>query len=372
MALKQGGAGADILLGTAYADLILGYEGDDVLKGLGGSDVLLGGLGADWMLGGDGNDAYYVDNAGDDVIENAGEGIDTIHSSVDYALPDHVEKLYLTGAAVQGIGNDSFNHIEGNDNNNVLKGLGGNDSLNGGGGDDVIYGGADSDEIDGGEGADVMYGGDGVDDFIVDNLGDEVHGGSGTDQVWSSVDFWLPADAEELLLMSGPAVIGFGNDSNNLIWGNNNANVLSGLGGTDTIRGGGGDDNIDGCAGLDVLFGGTGRDVLTGGTGLDFFVWNDIAETGVTPGTADVITDFNIAEGDRINLGLVDADVYTDGNQAFTFIGMAAFSGTPGEINYYHSGGNTYIQLQTGMSADVEGVICLEGIHDPEAFWFIA
>ena len=50
---------------------------------------------------------------------------------------------------------------------------------------------------------------------------------------------------------------------------------------------------------------------------------------------------------------------------------MAAFSGTPGEINYTHSGGNTYIQLQTGTVADVEGVIRLDGIVTPEASWFM-
>ena len=84
-----------------------------------------------------------------------------------------------------------------------------------------------------------------------------------------------------------------------------------------------------------------------------------------------MITDFNFAEGDRIDLCGIDADVYAAGNQAFTFIGAAAFSGTPGEINYYHSGGNTYIQLQTGTSADVEGVIRLDGIVTPEASWFV-
>ena len=59
-------------------------------------------------------------------------------------------------------------------------------------------------------------------------------------------------------------------------------------------------------------------------------------ETGLTAATADVVADFNRAEGDRIDLSAIDADVYAAGNQAFTFIGTAAFSGTPGEIRYYH------------------------------------
>ena len=62
--------------------------------------------------------------------------------------------------------------------------------------------------------------------------------------------------------------------------------------------------------------------------------------------------------------------VYAADDQSFRFIGTSAFSGTPGEINYYHLDGNTYIQLQTGMSPDVEGVIRFDGIVTPEASWF--
>ena len=68
-------------------------------------------------------------------------------------------------------------------------------------------------------------------------------------------------------------------------------------------------------------------------------------------------------EGDHIDLSRIDADVYAAGNQAFTFIGTAAFSGTPGEVRYYQAGGNTYLQMRTGMSADIEGVIRIDGIH---------
>jgi Ca2+-binding RTX toxin-like protein len=283
MALKQGGAGADVLHGTDYADLILGYAGDDILKGYGGNDVITGGEGADRMIGGGGEDTYYVDNVDDEIIEYAPGGTDTVYASVDYALSDHVEKLYLTGDAHEGTGNDGANEIYGNGNDNVLLGLGGSDILDGGAGHDTLVGG----------------------------------------------------DLNDILL------------------------------------GGDGNDTMSGGASVDVLTGGLGRDVMSGGAGLDFFVWNKANETGLTEGAADVITDFDIAEGDRINLATVDADVYAAGNQAFTFIGQAAFSGTPGEIRYYHSGGNTYIELQTGTSVDVEGVIRLDGVLDPEASWFI-
>ena len=92
-------------------------------------------------------------------------------------------------------------------------------------------------------------------------------------------------------------------------------------------------------------------------------------ETSVTAANADVVADF--AAGDRIDVSTIDADVYASGNQAFAFIGSAAFSGTPGEINYYHAAGYTFIQLQTGTSVDVEAVIRLDGILTPQASWFV-
>ena len=82
------------------------------------------------MLGGTGNDTYVVDNAGDLVIENAGEGIDQVKSSITYTLTDNVENLTLTGIAgiagqthpaIDGTGNVLDNVIVGNDAANTLK-----------------------------------------------------------------------------------------------------------------------------------------------------------------------------------------------------------------------------------------------------------
>ena len=86
---------------------------------------------------------------------------------------------------------------------------------------------------------------------------------------------------------------------------------------------------------------------------------------------------FLLATSDGLNdyqgrpLGTDFSNVYAAGNQAFTFIGNAAFSGAPGEVRYYQAGGNTYLQMQTGTSVDIEGVIRLDGIHTPEASWFV-
>jgi Ca2+-binding RTX toxin-like protein len=67
-------------------------------------------------------------------------------------------------------------------------------------------------------------------------------------------------------------------------------------GGNDTLSGGTGNDIIYGQGGNDILIGGEGDDILYGGTGADTFVWKS-GDLG-----KDTIKDFNIGEGDRIDL----------------------------------------------------------------------
>ncbi|MFG1379946.1 type I secretion C-terminal target domain-containing protein, partial [Xanthobacter autotrophicus] len=46
----------------------------------------------------------------------------------------------------------------------------------------------------------------------------------------------------------------------------------------------------------------------------------------------DTITDFSAAQGDRIDLSQIDANTTVGGNQDFTFLGTAAFTGHAGEL----------------------------------------
>ncbi|WP_178090656.1 type I secretion C-terminal target domain-containing protein, partial [Pseudomonas sp. SJZ079] len=80
---------------------------------------------------------------------------------------------------------------------------------------------------------------------------------------------------------------------------------LEGTSGNDTLNGGAGHDVLIGKAGNDTLlggdgndliFGGSGNDTLTGGSGADKFVWK-AGDTG-----NDRITDFNVGQGDRIDI----------------------------------------------------------------------
>ncbi|MFE1602316.1 beta strand repeat-containing protein [Methylobacterium sp. ID0610] len=131
---------ANTLTGTSAADLILGLSGNDRLTGAGGNDRLDGGAGSDTMLGGAGNDVYDVDNPADQVIEKAGEGTDTVYSSISYALAagQEIEAL-RANAGSTGLS------LTGNEFANTLVGGAGADTLAGGAGKDALTGGAGAD-----------------------------------------------------------------------------------------------------------------------------------------------------------------------------------------------------------------------------------
>lgn len=222
--------------------------------------------------------------------------------------------------AIGGSGNDT---IDGNDANNTLDGGAGNDVLRGYGGNDVLLGGAGDDTLDGGAGANTLNGGDGSDTVtyaaataaITANLGltaAQVTGGGGTDTFIAIENLIGGSGADKLT-------------------GNDAANTLDGGAGADTLVGGGGND---------VLIGGAGKDLLTGGTGADSFVFRSGDFSGTTATTADEIVDFSHAQGDRIDLHFIDAIPGTASvDDAFTYIGAAAFGKHAGELRYVVTAG---------------------------------
>jgi trimeric autotransporter adhesin len=240
-----GGADADTLIGTALGDFINGSAG------------------ADLMIGRAGDDIYLVDNAGDAVVENASEGIDTVLATAHFALPANVENLTLRGVAdLQGYGNDLANTVTGNAGNNL---------------------------INGGAGADSMIGRAGNDTYFVDNGGDAVIEipGEGTDTVFSTINFALPAEIETLVLQGDADLQGYGNELINTLYGNGGNNLLNGFDGADLMVG---------DAGNDTYFVEDGGDVVTenAGEGTDavfstaHFALAANVETLVLQGSADL------------------------------------------------------------------------------------
>lgn len=92
-------------------------------------------------------------------------------SSVNFALTDNIEGLFLTGSA---------NYGKGNERDNILYGTHGDDYLYGEGGHDLIIGDLGSDRLYGGSGDDSIYGGRG---------NDLIDGGSGNDTAIMNFDF---------------------------------------------------------------------------------------------------------------------------------------------------------------------------------------
>lgn len=130
-------------------DAVLG-AGNGLKNRITGNDannILDGGKNVDTLIGGLGDDRYLVRAPGDNVVEAAGEGTDTILAFRAYALDAHVENLYLQTlrnaagdgvAGVNGIGNDLSNTIVGNPFDNVITGRLGGDTLRGQAGADTF------------------------------------------------------------------------------------------------------------------------------------------------------------------------------------------------------------------------------------------
>jgi hypothetical protein len=96
-----------------------------------------------------------------------------------------------------------------------------------------------------------------------------------------------------------------------------------------------------------------------GRAGGDLFVFgpNDFS-----PGPAfDAIMDFNSAQGDEIDLSAIDA-VVGGGDDAFAFIGAAAFNGVAGELRYSAITGGVAVEADTDGDAAADFRIDVLGV----------
>jgi Ca2+-binding RTX toxin-like protein len=365
--LELTGTAAINATGSSLDDRLYGNASSNILWGGAGNDILNGQGGTDTAIGGTGNDTYYVDNAGDVVVEYANEGIDWVATTFSYTLGHNLENAsLLVAGAMDLIGNELDNALHGNGYTNVLSGGVGNDRLYAGNGDDQLLGGDGNDFLDGDWGVDIMSGGAGNDIYLVDNANDVVAEsiGQGVDEVRTSVSYVLTAGAQVEIFVTtdnaGTAAIDLvGNEFNNTIVGNDGVNTIVGSPGND----GGGYDGLD---------------VLTGRGGGDTFVWSSTAETTLAGQEADVVTDFNRSQGDLLAFNLIDANVTNGGqvNDAFTFVGVVNVSvgesfTAPGQIGFFTTATDTYILLNTDTDGFQEATIRLVGAHNVDASWFV-
>jgi Ca2+-binding RTX toxin-like protein len=374
--LNASGIGSSVnVTGSAGDNSIIGSNGNDSINGGAGNDILNGGVGADIMSGGLGNDTYVVDNVGDIVTENSGEGTaDLVQSAVSFTLGANIENLTLTGAgAINATGNELNNILTGNGAANVLDGKGGADQMAGGGGNDT---------------------------YVVDSLGDTVTEllagvAGGTDLVKSAVDFTLGDNVEKLTLTGSAGITGTGNAGNNVLIGNAGNNVLDGKAGSDKMAGGLGDDTyvvdmatdvvtealnagtdrvfaslnyrlganvenleLTGSANLNgtgnalanIITGNSGNNTLSGLAGNDQLDGGDGNDTYVIGLGTDVLTE-NLNEGtDTVQSSITHT--LGDNFENLTLTGVGAINGTGNELANVLTGNAAANVLNGGAGDD--------------------
>lgn len=415
------------------ADAIAGSAVSELLRGLGGNDLFhMQQGGFDKVDAGGGNDGLYFGDAFDNDMVDGGDDIDTlvlqgsyrfdgpiIHGNplgADLANVVNVEVVaLLSGGDTRfgdGAGNSYDYLVRASDRNIaaggtltlIASGLGPDEDL-------TFYGTAESDghfRIFAGRGTDVLVGGAGNDGFFFGadgNLGagDRIMGGTGVDTLAlrglhaGSRAIVLADDAidgiEVIAFLSGHsnehggfiAPDGFDYDvslaDGNVAAGQRLDVIATGLRADESVRfdarsesdgsarilSGAGDDALFGGAGADILHGGLGSDALDGGGGADIYQYRAVAES-----TAAAMDRLAFGAGDRIDLGAIDAVAGTAGNDAFSFIGSASFSGAAGELRLVLAGVG-----QWRVEGDVDGdgiadlVIAVAGVAPLDAGDFV-
>ncbi|MEQ1620531.1 MAG: calcium-binding protein [Methylococcales bacterium] len=253
---KKGINGGNIenlmLTGTANIDAT-GNALSNNLLGNSGNNVLNGGAGVDTLNGGTGSDTYLINSSiehSQAEIADTGSAvgdIDEVRFDGTSLAPTDTLILYAGDTGIERVVINASKlalNIDASKVKNALT-IVGNAAINILGG--TIY----NDILDGGAGADFLIGGDGDDTYLVDNHGDKITEGSGTDTVNSSLDdYTLGDDIENLTLIKG-GIRGTGNKFNNIIIGNSANNI---------IEGGAGDDTLNGAAGNDIYLINTAND----------------------------------------------------------------------------------------------------------------
>jgi Ca2+-binding RTX toxin-like protein len=303
LAILASGLIENAILTGAVAINATGNDSDNTLTGNIGANVLNGGKGADIMTGDKGADTYFVDNAGDKVIETVGGaagGIDTVKSSVTFDLTTlgFIENVTLT----EGLDVNAF----GNGLNNILIGNTG------------------ANRLDGGLGNDTMTGGAGGDTYVVNAAGDIVNElvlnskGGGIDTVESAITYSLAsrANIENLTLTGGAKINGTGNGLANLIIGNSNDNILDGAANADTLK---------------------------GGAGSDLYIFDNVNDTANEEANNDA--------ADAVKSSATIAAAFA-GVENYTYTGAKAWNFTGNDLNNVVSGGAGNDSLNGGDGKD--------------------
>ena len=308
-AQTTGGSGTDTISGF---ENLYGSNNNDSLTGSSSNNVLNGYAGTDTLVGGAGDDTYYVDVAGDVIIETSTGGKDLVLSSFlgTYVMGNYVEegRINSTGAA-NLTGNSLSNLLYAGAGNNILNGgtgteadtvsylyglisgatLGvnvslllttgqntgrsGNDTLTnienltGSSLNDTLTGSAGNNVLDGGLGTDSLVGGLGNDTYVINTSADKIveNASEGTDTVNVLFSgYTLGANLENGRISTTVAANLTGNSLSNFIYAGKGNNVIDGGTGTDSVSFYEGNNGTGVTASLlaGTAMGGSGTDTL--------------------------------------------------------------------------------------------------------------
>jgi Ca2+-binding RTX toxin-like protein len=385
--------------GSAFADILIGDQRGNRLDGQGGNDNIAGALGNDVLVAGAGDDSLNG-GVGADTVEG-GDGTDWAifsGSFSNYSVVPNADGS-LTVADNRGVGFDGADKVTGVEwfqfadrtvnlseliatapTNAAPSGI----ALSGG----VVLENSASGTVVGSVLAEDPNPGDTHSFALLDDAGGRfaLSGNSLVVANGVRLDFEqagihtvvVRATDQTGLFIDSVLTIGVGNRAPERVTGTAGSDVIvgglgadwfSGGGGADHLRGGIGNDVLKGGSGNDRLTGGRGRDVETGGSGKDLFIFDD-RDTSASRKLADYILDFRGGLGDRLDLRLVDANAKARGDQAFAFIGEAAFT-KAGQVRYEHTSNDTWVYLNTDADASAEATIRLKGVFDLHSKWFL-
>jgi Ca2+-binding RTX toxin-like protein len=338
-----GGSGSDTLLGGADNDTVIGGEGTDFVSGDAGADILVGDLEPSRgfpPLGQLAIDLFVweaIDGSDDDRILDFAPGVDILRlffcsefTTVQDLLATSSGDTLLSiptfdgGTATLTLAGVDPSQLTARDFHLVDNSGGEADALTGGTGADLLIGRLGNDTLAGAAGNDRLFGEQGNDILRGGAGADRLDGGSGTDLV----SYFGATTAVTVNLATGKG-------ANGEAQGDTYVRV-------ENVSGGKAGDTIIGNAAGNALNGFEGRDVLTGGAGADRFTVSALGHSAVGA-NADRITDFSHAQGDRIDLAAIDARSTAAGDQAFSFVGAAAYSGAAGELRFSQAGGVTTV-----------------------------
>lgn len=136
-----------------------------------------------------------------------------------------------------------------------------------------------------------------------------------------------------------------GNVANSLLFEGNPASLI--------------ENAIGGPAG-DTLIANQAANRLTGNGGSDIFDWNSVADAGLGA-LADIVADF-VPGLDDLDLSGIDA-IQGGGDDAFTFIGNGAFTGTAGQLRFQAEAGGVRIQGDVDGNGVADFEIILNGLN---------